>query len=99
MPNFAGFLTYLGATCLFAIFEISHQSRSPLRSFFEIPKLLKNTGKNCATYFFTITKLPSARFSSNPNPKILFIEKTARSPLKTDFGQFFCALKFYQTPT
>ena len=24
-------------------------------TFFEIPKLLKNTGKNCATYFFTIT--------------------------------------------
>ena len=56
MPNFAGFVSYLGATCLFAIFEISHQSRSPLRFFFEIPKLLKNTGQNWATYFFTITK-------------------------------------------
>ena len=42
--------------CLFVIFEISHQSCSPLHSFFEIPKLLKNTGQNWATYFFTITK-------------------------------------------
>ena len=71
LPNFAGFVSHLGATCLFAIFEISHQSRNPLRLvvftppsasllsryrgraiFFGIPKLLKNTGQNWATYFF-----------------------------------------------
>ena len=31
LPNFAGFVSHLEATCLFAIFEISHQSRNPLR--------------------------------------------------------------------
>ena len=70
MPTFAGFVSYLGATCLFAIFEISHQSRSPLRFFFEIPKLLKNTGQNWATYFFTITKWLKEWVSHFISPKL-----------------------------
>ena len=57
MTNFAGFRKLFLTACLFVIFEISHQSCSPLHSFFEIPKLLKNTGQNWATYFFTITKV------------------------------------------
>ena len=39
LPNFAGFVSSLGEACLFVIFEISHQSRSPLRQWSLPPPL------------------------------------------------------------
>jgi len=48
-------ITYQSCLRLFGLFFTSHQSCSPLHTFFQVKNILKNTRQSLATYFFRFT--------------------------------------------